>query len=170
MHTGRTLTTRSGLPHTLGRLLLGLLSLGLLPLGPDLSPSEAAGRSQRFVRVKVSVANLRTAPSRDAQLVRRAHENEPLRVVGEQGEWVQVRDSVDEVAWIHAGLIDGKPAVVVVRHLVNVRERPGTENAVAFTAERGVNLRVLDRSGHWLRVRHDVGEGWILDSLVWGAP
>jgi hypothetical protein len=39
-----------------------------------------------------------------------------------------------------------------------------------FTAERGVNLLVLDRTGQWLSFRHEVGEGWLHDSLVWGAP
>jgi SH3-like domain-containing protein len=59
---------------------------------------------------------------------------------------------------------------VVVRDLVNVREQPGTEHPVVFTAERGVNLLVLARSDRWLHVRHEVGEGWIHDSLVWGPP
>jgi hypothetical protein len=35
-------------------------------------------------------------------------------------------------------------------------------------AERGVNLLVLDRAGRWLHVRHDVGDGWLHDSLAWG--
>ncbi len=65
---------------------------------------------------------------------------------------------------------DGRPAVVVVRDVVNVRERPGTEHPIAFTAERGVNLLVLERAGRWLHVQHDVGEGWLHDSLVWGSP
>jgi SH3-like domain-containing protein len=51
-----------------------------------------------------------------------------------------------------------------------VRREPGTGSPVAFTAERGVSLLVRGRSGRWLRVRHDVGEGWVHDSLVWGPP
>ncbi len=149
------------LPWVLGLLLV--VSLGL-------QPRDADARAERFVRVKVDVANLRIKPSPRAELVRRAHENEPFRVVGERGEWLHVRDSSDESAWINARLIDGKPAVVVVRDVINVRERPGTGYPVVFTAERGVNLLVLERSGRWLRVRHEVGEGWLHDSLVWGPP
>jgi len=149
------------LPWALGLLLVGVVGL---------QTREAAAWAGRFVRVKVDVANLRIKPSRQADLVRLAHENEPFRVVGERGEWLQVRDSADESAWINASLIDGKPAVVVVRSVINVRERPGTGYPIVFTAERGVNLLVLERSGHWLRVRHEVGEGWLHDSLVWGPP
>lgn len=146
--------------------LFGLLLVG----STGLSPREAVAASARFVRVKVAVANLRIEPSRRADVVRHAYENEPLKVIGARGEWVQVRDFSDESAWINARLIDGRPAVVVVRDLVNVREGPGTANSVLFQAERGVNLLVLERSGHWLHVRHDISEGWLHDSLVWGPP
>jgi SH3-like domain-containing protein len=145
--------------------------LGLIVLGcTGFPPREAEARAARFVRVKVEVANLRVKPSRRSELVRRAYENEPLRVVGGRDDWLHVRDLSGETAWISAGLTDGRPAAVVVRDLVNVRQQPGTGHPVVFTAERGVNLLVLDRSGRWLRVRHDVGEGWLHDSLVWGPP
>jgi SH3-like domain-containing protein len=155
----RTRTARLYLPGLL--LVLGVATL---------SARQLDARAPRFVRVKVDVANLRAQPSGTAELVRHAYENEPLRVIGARGPWIQVRDVADESAWIHGKLIDGRPAVVVVRDLVNVREQPGTEHPVIFTAERGVNLLVLERSDRWLHVRHEVGEGWIHDSLVWGPP
>jgi SH3-like domain-containing protein len=157
----RTLHSTAVLFWTLGLLLAGSLSL---------APRDAEARVERFVRVKVHVANLRTGPSRRAELVRQAYENEPLRVVGARGDWLRVRDAADGAAWINSDLIDGRPAVVVVRDVVNVREQNGTGFPIVFTAERGVNLLVLERSGRWLRVRHEVGEGWLHDSLVWGAP
>ena len=157
----RTAYSSHGLLWVLGLSLLG--SAGL-------PTREVEARSARFVRVKVEVANLRIKPSRRAELVRQAYENEPLRVVGGRADWLHVRDAAGESAWINAGLTDGQPAAVVVRDMVNVREHPGTGHPVVFTAERGVNLLVLDRSGRWLHVRHDVGEGWLHDSLVWGPP
>jgi SH3-like domain-containing protein len=155
-----------------GHITAGLLwTLGLLLIGSVcLAPRDADARVERFVRVKVSVANLRIGPSQRAELVRQAYQNEPLRVVGARGDWLQVRDVADAAAWINSELTDGRSAVVVVRELVNVREQPGTGFPIVFTAERGVNLLVLKRSGRWLRVRHDVGEGWLHDSLVWGPP
>jgi SH3-like domain-containing protein len=155
----RTRTARLCIPGLL--LVLGVATL---------SARQLDAQGPRFVRVKVDVANLRAQPSGMAKLVRHAYENEPLRVVGARGPWIQVRDVADESAWIYGELIDGRPTVVVVRGLVNVREQPGTEHSVVFTAERGVNLLVLERSDRWLHVRHEVGEGWIHDSLVWGPP
>jgi SH3-like domain-containing protein len=147
-----------------GLILLALLGAAALPgRGVDAGP-------QRFVRVKVDVANLRARPSPTAEQVRSAYENEPLHVVGRQGQWLEVRDVAGDAAWIYSPLTDGRPAVVVVRDVVNVRERPGTGHPIAFTAERGVNLLVLERAGRWLHVQHDVGEGWLHDSLVWGSP
>lgn len=163
MPTSMTPRTTLRRPWPLAILLL-LLLLGALALPAP----EADARPLRFVRVKVDVASVRARPSTAAQLLRYAYENEPLRVVGRQGEWLEVRDFADGAGWIYAPLTDGQSAAVVVRDVVNVRERPGTGHPIAFTAERAVNLRVLGRSGRWLHVRHEVAEGWIHDSLVWG--
>jgi SH3-like domain-containing protein len=160
--------TRSARPsRRLPSRLLPLLAF-LVVVAFQAEPADAGPR--RFVRVKVDVANLRARPSLEAERVRSAYENEPLHVIGRQGQWLRVRDVAGDVAWIHAPLTDGQPAVVVIRDVVNVRERPGTGHEIAFTAELGVNLLVVDRAGRWLHVRHDVGEGWVHDSLVWGAP
>jgi SH3-like domain-containing protein len=162
MHTRTAPQTTHGLRWAL--TLLTFVGVTALPA------REVDAGPRRFVRVKVDVANLRARPSPTAEQVRSAHENEPLRVVGQQGRWLEVRDVAGDAAWIYAPLTDGRPAVVVVRDVVNVRERPGTEHPIAFTAERGVNLLVLERAGRWLHVQHDVGEGWLHDSLVWGSP
>jgi SH3-like domain-containing protein len=135
-----------------------------------LRPCQVQAEAANFVRVKVDRANLREDPALSAGALRYAHENEPLRVVGRQGDWLHVQDFEGDSAWIYASLTDRRPAVVVVRSVVNVRAEPGTDFPVAFTAERGVNLLVLDRRGRWLRVEHEVGRGWLHDSLVWGAP
>jgi SH3-like domain-containing protein len=131
-------------------------------------PDDAIARADRFVRVRVEVANLREGPSVSAEQVRYAFESEPLRVVARQGAWLQVRDFDGQSAWIYEPLTDRRPSVVVTRELINVRARPSTDHPVVFTAERSVNLLVLGRAGQWLRVEHEVGQGWVHDSLVWG--
>ena len=143
--------------------LLILLSGGT---GPRVAGAD--GDADAFVRVRVDTANLREAPSLDADVVRSAHESEPLEVVARRGAWLKVRDSDGRLAWIHEPLTDRRPAVVVTRDVVNVRARPGTDHPIVFTAERWVNLLVLGREGQWLHVEHDVGRGWVHGSLVWG--
>jgi SH3-like domain-containing protein len=146
------------------------LTFGLLVLLSAVvaGPIDARADADRFVRVRVETANLREGPSVEADFVRYAHESEPLLVVDRQEGWLKVRDADRQVAWIHEPLTDHRPAVVVTRDLVNVRTHPGTDHPIAFTAERGVNLLVLDRQGPWLHVEHDVGRGWVHSSLVWG--
>jgi SH3-like domain-containing protein len=144
--------------------LLTLLSCG------GLWPYDAGAGADRFVRVRVEAANLREGPSRGAEQVRYAFENEPLQVVARRGAWLEIRDFDGRSAWIYEPLTDRRPSVVVARDLVNVRARPGTDHPVVFTAERSVNLLVLGRAGQWLHVEHEVGEGWVHDSLVWGDP
>jgi SH3-like domain-containing protein len=141
---------------------------GLLILLSGIGYGPSAAGADAFVRVRVDTANLREAPSLEADIVRYAHESEPLEVVARQGTWLKVRDSDGRLAWIHEPLTDRRPAVVVTRDVVNVRARPGTEHPIVFTAERWVNLLVLGREGQWLHVEHDLGRGWVLSSLVWG--
>lgn len=149
-----------------------LLVAGLLITPPWMEgrSREASADPGHFVRVKVETANLRTGPDVSAEPVRYAHENEPLRVMARQGDWVQIRDFEGRSAWIYGPLTDRRSAVVVTRDLVNVRAQPGTEHPIVFTAERAVNLLVLDRDGPWLHVQHDLGDGWVHESLVWGDP
>jgi SH3-like domain-containing protein len=148
-------------------LVAGLL---VAPSWMGFRSREAGASPAYYVRVKVETANLRTGPSLSAEPVRYAYENEPLRVMARQGDWVKIRDFEGESAWIYGPLTDRRSAVVVTRDLVNVREQPGTDHPVVFTAERAVNLLVLDRRGPWLHVQHDLGDGWVHDSLVWGEP
>jgi SH3-like domain-containing protein len=159
-------------PQLIPRLLSPTLVVSLLIVLGCTCLQRFAARADpgHFVRVKVETANLRTGPTANAEPIRYAHENEPLRVVARQDDWIQVRDFEGQSGWIYEPLTDGRRAVVVTRDLVNVREQPGTSFPIVFTAERAVNFLVLDRSGSWLHVRHDVGDGWVHDSLVWGPP
>jgi SH3-like domain-containing protein len=152
----------------IAKLLLGLLAILSGP--PGFAPAPAHAERAHFVRVKVETANLRDGPSLQADPVRYAYENEPLQMVSREGAWLRVRDFDGDSAWIYGPLTDRRPAVIVTRNLVNVRIHPGTDHPIAFTAERLVNLLVLGREGRWVHVRHEVGTGWVHDSLVWGFP
>jgi SH3-like domain-containing protein len=142
--------------------------LALLLSGAALWPSGAMAEAERFVRVRVEAANLREGPSRGTDQVRYAFESEPLQVVARRGAWLQVRDFDGRPAWIYEPLTDRRPSVVVTRDLINVRARPGTDQPIVFTAERSVNLLLLGRDGEWLHVEHEIGKGWVHESLVWG--
>jgi uncharacterized coiled-coil protein SlyX len=59
------------------------------------------------------------------------------------------------------------PVKLHVSARANVRNGPGTNFAVSFTAEPSSTLSGLSYLGDWIRVTNDAGnEGWILRSLV----
>lgn len=144
-----------------------LLAAGAVAL---VGASVAVAHSDSLVRVKAEIVNVREGPGTEFDRRWQAYENYPLRVVGRKGEWLKAVDFEGYEGWIYAPLTDREPAVVVQKEWVNVRSGPGTNHPVVFTAERGVAFRVLDSRGNWLRVEHaDGDQGWIHDSLVWGA-
>ena len=141
--------------------LLGLVALGLAV--------ASAAESVEFVRVTAETANVRRSPSRSAEALRQAFEDDPLRVLATRDGWLKVRDFEGREGWIHAGLTDGRATVIVTARMANMRSGPGTGHAVTHTAERGVAFRVTGSRGSWLRVTHADGpQGWVHRDLVWG--
>ncbi len=50
---------------------------------------------------------------------------------------------------------------------VNIREAPTTDSSIVFTAQRGDELKVIDKRGTWYKVRTWSGTtGWVRASLV----
>jgi SH3-like domain-containing protein len=150
-------------------IIAGKLWLVLAPLvlAPDVAAHPAS-----FVRVQVPVANVREGPATDFSRLRQARRDEPLRVVGREGRWLEVRDHEGQAGWIFAPLTDDQPAVVVhaVREWANVRSGPGRNHAVRFRAPRGSTFAVAGGEGDWLRVQDARGgSGWLHRSLTWGA-
>jgi SH3-like domain-containing protein len=148
----------------LRQTILTALMLAALTLTRDLPAQPGV-----FVRVKVDTANVREGPGTQFGRAWQVYENEPLRVVARQGEWLETRDFQGSEGWIHAGLTDDRPAVVVKARLANIRSGPGVEHPVVFTAERGVPFRLHGTRGEWLSVEHADGDrGWVHATLVWG--
>lgn len=142
----------------------------LLLLGVVALVGLAVASSTAVVRVKVDTANVREGPGTQFDRAWQAYENYPLKVVDRDGSWLKALDFEGSRGWIYAPLTDGEPAVVVEAKVANVRSGPGTQYPVVFTAERGVAFLVLEEKGKWLKVEHaDGDQGWIHESLVWGA-
>ncbi|MFQ5520923.1 MAG: SH3 domain-containing protein [Candidatus Methylomirabilia bacterium] len=142
----------------------------LLVLGVAVLPYPAAVHAATFVRVKVERANVREGPGKQFKRVWQAYKNDPLRVVGRDGQWLEVEEFEGYKGWIYAPLTDAKPAVIVkgVRETANIRQGPGRDHPVVFRADRGVSFQLLEKKGEWLQIQHADGDrGWIHESLVW---
>lgn len=120
--------------------------------------------------VGVSVANVRSGPGRNYEVLWKTEKFTPLEVLdrGESGSWCYFQDYEGTKAWIHENLLRKMDTVITKTGLCNIRSGPGRDNDVVFQAEKGVPFRVTGRKGEWVRIRHADGDsGWIHKKLLW---
>ncbi|WP_245809297.1 SH3 domain-containing protein [Desulfamplus magnetovallimortis] len=118
--------------------------------------------------VTSKLANVRSGPALDNDVLWQVEKYHPILVLEKKSGWIKFKDFENDVAWIHSSLADKTNSVISIKDNCNVRKGPGTDYDVAFTVERGVPFKVLEKKGRWLNIEHGDGDvGWIYDSLVW---
>lgn len=127
----------------------------------------AAGAAER-VTVKASIANMRSGPGTNHDVLWQVEKYHPFLVEEKRDSWVKIKDFEGDMAWIHESLLTNVEGVITNKPKCNVRSEPTTESGILFTVERGVPFRVITRQGDWIHVEHADGEkGWIFHTLVW---
>jgi SH3-like domain-containing protein len=122
-----------------------------------------------FITVDIDQLNVRTGPGTDHPIKMKVGRNYPLYVINESEGWLHVMDYDGDRGWISSNLATFDNFVITQLPKSNIRKDHGTDSTVAFTAERGVVLRVLKEERGWLNVRHaDGDEGWISAKIVFG--
>ena len=145
------------------------LSKKILPLTIMAIVMWVGPASAERLSVAGEVANVRSGPGTDHEILWSVGKYYPVDVIKKSGSWYQISDFEGDIGWIHESLLKDTPAVVVKDSLVNVRQGPGTNFKVLFQAEKGVSLKCLEEKKEWLKVKHADGEeGWIYKGLVWG--
>ncbi len=118
--------------------------------------------------VNVDTANIRSGPDTRHDVLWKVELYHPIDVIKKSGGWYEFKDYEGDRGWIYAKLVTTFPSVIVLKDKCNVRTGPSTDNDVAFTVERGVPFRVLEKKESWLHIRHADGDsGWIYAPLVW---
>jgi len=114
------------------------------------------------------IANIRSGPGTDYDILWQVYKNYPIDVVEKKGSWYRFRDFEGDIGWVHASLVNKVPTVITKATRCNVRSGPGTGHDIAFTVVDGISFRILTRKGAWLQIQHADGDrGWIHRSLVW---
>lgn len=145
-------------------LLPLMISIALLV---SFSVPQTASAEER-ISVDSKIANLRSGPGTENQVLWQVERFHPLIIVEKKGVWCRVKDFEGDTAWLHKSLISSTRSVITVKAKCNVRSGPGTDNPVIFTTERGVPFKVIKTKGNWLNIQHADGDtGWIHNSLVW---
>jgi len=134
-----------------------------------LSLSTLAVAGERLA-VSVSVANIRSGPGEDYEVLWKTEKYTPVEVLERDpsGNWCYFQDYEGTKAWVHKNLLRDMDTVITKTGLCNIRSGPGTDHEVQFQAEKGVPFKVLKRKGEWLNIKHADGDtGWIHENLVW---
>ena len=123
-----------------------------------------------FRSVGEAAAILYDAPSVKATKLYVAGRNLPVEVIATDGAWVKVRDPFGGLSWIEGKALVARRTVFVNVPVVDVRQRPENAAPVAFQAQAGVVLELVEpgQTG-WARVRHaDGATGYVRIGAVWG--
>jgi SH3-like domain-containing protein len=93
-----------------------------------------------------------------------------VELIASDGTWVKVRDVSGELAWIDKKALSENRTVVVTAPVADVREKADDQAPLAFRAQQGVLLELLDMDLiGWVHVRHrDGATGYVRLSEVWG--
>lgn len=119
--------------------------------------------------VTAGKANIRSGPgTENYPILWEVERYHPVEVLRKQDGWVFFRDFEGDEGWIYGQLLGEEKTVITRKDMVNIRTGPGTQNDIAFKAERGVPFRVLQRKGDWIHIESSDGDkGWIHKNLVW---
>ena len=127
----------------------------------------AVAQAERLT-VTAPVANIRSGPGTNHNVLWKVEQFFPLLVIKKSGEWYQFKDFEGDRGWVHNSLVGKVSAVITRNDNCNIRSGPGTSHAVLFTVEKGIPFKVLNRKGSWIHIKHSDGDkGWIHKSLVW---
>jgi SH3-like domain-containing protein len=121
--------------------------------------------------VNVAAAVLWDGPSDKAKRVYVAPRGMPVEVVSTLNTWVKVKDFSGDVTWM-AGNELSKTRTVVATILATARVAAQDASPLAFQAERGVTLELLDAgqiTGGFVKVKHKDGTiGYVKATEIWG--
>jgi SH3-like domain-containing protein len=118
--------------------------------------------------VSADVANIRSGPGTDHEVLWRVEKYHPFLIVDKTGNWYRFTDFEGDSAWIHESLLAKIDTVITQKTLCNIRSGPGTDFEIIGTTSSGIPFKVLERKNNWIHIQHADGDkGWIHASLVW---
>jgi len=149
-----------------GVLIVVIIFIGFL-LGAMTNPAHAASAT-----VAGSVVNVRSGPGTDYMVAGSLYKNTRVEVVGEIGEWFQIKFGALS-GWVHSSLLQIEPPQMLTVGVTaaNLRSGPGTDYDIIGQVSLGSQLTLLGEEGNWYIVQTSDGKGaYIRQDMIAGQP
>jgi uncharacterized protein YgiM (DUF1202 family) len=155
------------------------------------SPSRAIRRippssgTTTVVTVTWTSANIRSGAENEFPVLMTVNKGDKLTVIGERGEWFNVRLEDGKEGWINSRAVKRqeyapeKPITsapttfssgttkILTWDFSAVKSAPGNNYSSIATVRKGDKLTIMEQSGEWVRVRLENGqEGWIRSEVL----
>ncbi len=128
----------------------------------------AATASAERLAVSAPVANIRSGPGTNHNVLWKVEKYFPIRIIEKSGEWYHFEDFEGDKGWVHQSMVSKISAVITKNDACNIRSGAGTSNEIIFTVPKGIPFKVLERKNGWIHIEHvDGDKGWIHKSLIW---
>ncbi|VAV97462.1 FIG00917791: hypothetical protein [hydrothermal vent metagenome] len=124
----------------------------------------------RYVSMKTDESYIRRGPGMTQRIdwVFK-HENQPLEVTAEYGNWRRVRDRDGVGGWIHYSLLSGVRTAIIERDMLDLLARPDPQSSIVARLELGVIGRLEECIGDWCRLSTGGYSGWVPIKDLWGV-
>ena len=96
--------------------------------------------SAERLAVAVSIANIRSGPGRNYDILWAVEKYHPLNVIQKSGQWYHFRDFEEDEGWIHKTLLGQFASVITKKDNCNIRSGPDTRFEVLFEVDKGCLL------------------------------
>ena len=154
-------------PMNKRRLILLLTTVFLLAFSISSAMAE-------MVAIKGNNINMRSGPGKKYKVIWKLGDGFPLKVLKRSGSWMRVQDFEGTIGWVHKGVVNKTPHMIVKVHKnskkrINVRSGAGLNKRIVAKAYYGVVFKTLAQKNGWVKVSHGKKvKGWVKRSLLWG--
>jgi SH3-like domain-containing protein len=170
----RLVILRLGLVMALLSIIVALIPFSIsAQTGADHRPLGASGLPlPRFVSINKSAANVRRGPSEEYPLLYQYQRHGlPLEIIGEYGQWRQIRDHEGSEGWMHARLLRGGRTVMLrqaaTAHML--RNRAKADGGIVALVQPGAIARLDACDGDWCEIEVKGHTGWLNRDALWGV-
>jgi len=125
----------------------------------------------RFVSLKSNDVNLRVGPSVNYPIeLKYIQNNLPVEIIDEFDVWRKIKDSENNIGWLHKSLLKGNRFVLTVNKknsTKNIYDRPNG-NQIGIVEKNNI-LKLESCLKNWCLVSHKEIRGWLSKDFVWGV-